>query len=141
MCPSLTVHTASILKCEPRTVISISAETMPLDGITLVTVGRESYAKSYGLAATSLPLTLTCTDANMLPPIAGGEAHSMALDDKTFAAAISPPNRHIIPSISKFSPTTVTVVPPFAGPMLGCNPCTIGDGTYLKTSSFNGAMN
>jgi len=38
--------------------------------------------------------------------------------------------------MSKFSPTTVTDVPPRAGPELGCILCTVGDGTYLKESGF-----
>ena len=43
--PKLTVHTESILKCDPRTVMSISFETTPLAGVTSVTVGKASYAK------------------------------------------------------------------------------------------------
>ena len=128
-CPKLTVQSELTLKCDPRTVTRAASEMIPLDGVTLVTVGRASYTNSSGFGAMSIPLTLTSTNVTVAPA-AGGDAHSMASEDRTFAAATCPPNRHSMPCLSKFLPTTVTLVPPCVGPTLGCSLCTLGDETY-----------
>ena len=115
---------APVMNPVPAIVTGVPPETLPLLGITLVTVGAATYVKPFAKAALCVSGFVTTTFTAPAACAAVVAVICVLLTTTTFVAAV-PPNVTVAP-LAKFAPVIVTDVPPAATPLLGATLLTVG---------------
>ena len=125
----------SALKCSPCTVMTVPPCVGPALGAMVKMLGIATYWNCNPASVKSCLFTETSTV--VIPAFSDGDAQTICVAVRVSAATGVAPNRHTArPVDGKFTPSTVTRVPPVTEPRTGYTEVTLGGGMYANFTSY-----